>query len=248
LMFGYFSGGYLAAIAAKYPPEKYPNIKGFYSKLLAGRESELDAHLVGKATPRVVIKPKKAPAPSDYSPLTAKEAQALQDALPPPWSGPERMGLRYYTGNSTVANGLLRGWIHPPGKTATDRKKIEAAQRNIEQAKSAMRPSTQPLLVYRSSNAEQFNVATLAELASLEGHILQERGFTSTTTNKKFHLQGKVKMEIEMPEGTPMAFVKSVSKYPHEDEVLLPPGMRYQVISVIQGRGKATVRVRVVPA
>lgn len=235
-----------AAIEAKYPPEKYPNVKGFYSKLLADRHADIEKP--GKAspkTPKPPVAPRKPPEPSDYPTLTAKQAQSLQDDLPPPWTGDQRRGLRYYTGNSAVANGVLRGWIQPPGKTAGDRKKIEAAQRNIEHAVAAMRPSTKPMLVRRTAGPEQFGVAGTKELNDLVGHAMVERGFMSTTTAKGVGVGGKVKMEIEIPEGTRLAFVKSVSKYPYEDEVLLPPGLKYTIISVTGSSGRPTVRVRV---
>jgi HK97 family phage portal protein len=236
-----------AAIEAKYPPDKHPNIKGFYSKLLADRRADIDKPAQGTAKKKPAIRPKSAPAPSDHPAVTARQAQAMQDGMPPPWTGDQRKALRYYTGNSAVANGLLRGWIKPPGKTASDQKKIEAAQRNIEHAKAAMRPSTQAILVRRTAGPEQFGVATTKELHDLVGHAMIERGFMSTTTKRNAGIGGKVKMEIEVPAGTPMAFVKSVSKYDYEDEVLLAPGLKYTVLSVTGSSGRPTVRIRVEP-
>lgn len=233
------------AIAAKYPTDKHPNVKDFYSKLLAGREADIDKPTKEKAGKSKTVKPKKAPPASDYPSVTAKQAQQMQDEMPPPWTGDQRKALRYYTGNSAVANGLLRGWIQPPGKNATERAKIEAAQRNIEHATAAMRPSTQAITVRRTAGPEQFGVATAKELHNLVGHTMVERGFLSTTTAKNAGIGGKVKMEIEVPEGTPMAFVKSVSKYAYEDEVLLPPGMKLTVVSVTGSAGRPTVRLRV---
>lgn len=237
-----------SAIAAKYPVEKYPNIDKFYTKMLAGREADIAK--VANVKPARVLKPvtpKRAPSPSEFSKLTPKTAQAMQDGLPPPWSGDERRALRYYTGNSAVSNGLLRGWIQPPGKSASDQKKIEAAQRNIVHAKSAMRTSDRDMLVFRTAGPEQFGVATAKELHNLVGHAMVERGFMSTSTALGVGIGGKVKMEIEVPKGTPLAFVKSVSKYDYENEVLLAPGMKYTVVSVTGSAGRPTVRVRVEP-
>lgn len=235
-----------AAIAAKYPPAQYPKIDGFYSKLLAGREKDIGRPLPApkaKAVPKPRV-PRKPPADGDYPKMTARTAQQMQDGLEP-WTGDQRRALRYYTGNSTVANGLLRGWIKPPGGTAAERKKIEAAQRNIVHAKAAMRPATRAFTTYRTANTDQFGVATAKELHDLVGHTLTERGFISTSVKSGVGIGGKVKMEIEVPEGTHMAFVKSVSKYPYEDEILLPPGLKYTVVSVGGSAARPVVRVRV---
>jgi hypothetical protein len=223
---------------------KYPQLNGFYAKTLAGREADIDQPSAPAKPKPVPPQPRKSIPASGYATPTATQMQARQDGSPPPWTGDERRALRYYTGNSAVANGVLRGWIQPPGKTATDKKKIEAAQRNIAVAKSAMRPVDEPLLVYRTTNPDQFGVATAKEVANLTGHTMTDRGFLSTSLKKSAGVGGKIRMEIEIPAGTPAAFVKSVSKYPFEDEVLLPPGMKYTILSV-SGR---TVRVRVEPA
>ena len=54
-------------------------------------------------------------------------------------------------------------------------------------------------------------------------------------------------LEIECPTGTPMAFVKEVSHYSSENEILLAAGTKYRVIDVIQNGGQKIVKVRVIP-
>lgn len=238
-----------AAAAKKYPPSTYPNLVGFYSRLLASHKDAIGrpASTPAPVKPKPALTPKKPPEPQDYPRITAKQAQQMQDVLPPPWTGEQRNGLRYYTGNSAVPNGLLRGWIKPPGKSATDQKKIASAQKQIEAAKAALRPSDRPMVVRRTAGPEQFGVATTKELAALIGNRFVERGFMSTTTRNNANVGGKVRIDIEVPEGTPLAFVRSVSKYPYEDEVLLAPGLKYTILSVEGPAGRPLVRLRVEP-
>lgn len=236
-----------AAAAKKYPPATYPKLVGFYSRLLGNHKDAIGRPAPSRPAPKPAMTPKKAPDPQDYPRITDKQAQQMQDALPPPWSGEQRIGLRYYTGNSAVPNGLLRGWIKPPGKSATEQKKIAAAQKQIEAAKAALRPSDRPMLVRRTAGPEQFGVATTKELAALIGNRFVERGFMSTTTRNNANVGGKVRIDIEVPEGTPLAFVRSISKYPNEDEVLLAPGLKYTILSVEGPLGRPLVRIRVEP-
>jgi hypothetical protein len=53
-------------------------------------------------------------------------------------------------------------------------------------------------------------------------------------------------MTIDLPAGTPAAFIKSISANPSEDEMLLALGLNYRVVSVTVGSyGDTNVHLRV---
>lgn len=80
-----------------------------------------------------------------------------------------------------------------------------------------------------------------------EGKIVNYRAYMSTTVSKTIASKfGKVRMEIELPAGSRaiwMDGVNKMSKYPHEQELLLPRGTRLQVVSKSQNR----IKLRVLP-
>jgi hypothetical protein len=177
----------------------------------------------------------------------AYQLQSSMESISGEWSTDQRGSLRFYTGsNYTAMNGALRG---------NSRYASSVVRRYINNAQAAMRPSTRPITVYRGTSVTQFGGVNVDE--SLVGKTFEDKGFMSTSVGDGAVFARDVLLEIECPTGTPMAFVKSVSHYPNEDEMLLAAGTRYQVISVkttditqptwSQTVLKTVVRVRVVP-
>lgn len=154
------------------------------------------------------------------------------------WTTTQRTALRKYTGSAYQdMNMHLRDGLSV-GRSTTNA---------ITEAQRGMRPSTQPILVHRGTNFSQFGVQDAAQARQLVGKTMQDNGFMSTSVGGSAAFGGDVLLEIECPTGTPMAFVKSISKYSRENEMLLAAGTKYRVLSVREGGTKTVVRVRVVP-
>lgn len=170
--------------------------------------------------------------------LTVKDADTLQErmdkAYPPPWNASQRAALTKYTGDSYIPiNNCLRGI-----DTCTP-----ALESTIKQLRSAMKPSTDNVVVYRKTDPKAFGIKYSStpgssgyphlneELSALVGKTFEDQGVTSTSISQgKWH--GLVHMEIEVPKGARIAWVKRLSKHSHEDEIVLAPGTRFEVVSV----------------
>lgn len=174
----------------------------------------------------------------DISVVAAQKMQS-EIAATEPWTAAQRASLRYYTGEHyTAMNGYLRGRQY---YDKADAKTIQ----HILNAQAGMRPSTRPLTVYRGTNVQQFGVTHVDQ--SMVGKTFEDKGFMSTSAGRPTY-GGGVRLMIECPTGTPMAFVKSISKYDHEDEMLLAAGTKYKVISVkTEDSYHTVVTVRVIP-
>lgn len=175
-----------------------------------------------------------------FSEVSVYDAQKLQDSYTP-WTASQRASLRYYTSNNyTQMNRFLRG----------QQNTTPAVKNHIKNAQAGMRPSTRPMLLHRGCGLEQLGLhaySSLGDVEALVGKTMQDKGFMSTSVGGHAAFGGKVLLEIEAPTGTPMAFVKSISHYNSENEMLLAAGTKYKVISVKQDGYKYVVRVRVVP-
>lgn len=167
--------------------------------------------------------------------LTAKDADTLQErmdkAWPPPWNASQRAALKRYTGDSYVEiNKCLRDNSGcTPGIMST-----------IAQIQKAVKPSTDTITVYRKTHKDAFGVyggsvgmveAFDKKMATMIGKTFEDKGVTSTSI-KKDVFSGSVHLEIEVPKGAKIAWVKRVSQHSHEDEIILAPGTRFEIISV----------------
>lgn len=170
--------------------------------------------------------------------LTSDHADRLQErmnaAYPPPWNMSQVAALKRYTGDGySSINDCLRGLA--PCTSATNN--------TITQLRNAMKPSTDNIVVYRKTNPKAFGLKYSNEpgnsgypdlneqLSALVGKTFEDKGVSSTSiTDGTWH--GLVHMEIEVPKGAKIAWVKRISKHPHENEIVLMPGTRFEVLSV----------------
>jgi hypothetical protein len=166
--------------------------------------------------------------------LTPQAADTLQErinkAWPPPWNVSQRQALKTYTGDAYIKiNECLRtgGQCSP------------ATLNTISQIRKAVKPSTDDIVVYRKTQISAFGLESGnvhpddvgLELSALIGKTFTDKGVTSTSiTQGTWH--GVVDMEIDVPKGTRLAWVKRLSTHAEEDEIILTPGTRFEVISV----------------
>jgi hypothetical protein len=78
------------------------------------------------------------------------------------------------------------------------------------------------------------------------GHPVTEEFFFSTAANSKSAFSGNTKYFVESTNGKRVDFL---SEYPHEREVLFPPGTKFDVISVEvnQATGKREIFMNELP-
>lgn len=156
------------------------------------------------------------------------------------WTATQRSALKKYTGGTYYSvNAYLYGTLDD---ISTTNEKV------LRQAQLGMRRSTTPLLLHRGVGFDGIGHAhNHADLEKKVGQTWKSEGFTSTSVGGHAAFSGKpVVVEIEAPPGTPMAWIRPVSQYPSENEMLLAAGLSYRIISVKKVGGKSVVRVRVV--
>lgn len=180
---------------------------------------------------------------TSFPEISAYDAQKLQDAETA-WSSSESRDLRYYTsGSYSEINDYLR-------QIADERYTSSRAKSAARYIQSGMRPSTRAMRLYRGTTAKQFGLgsnATFADLQKLIGKKIQDKGFMSTSVGSDAAFSSKpVILAIDAPPGSQMAFVKSISHYGHENEMLLAAGTKYLVESVTQGARQIIVTVRII--
>lgn len=181
-----------------------------------------------------------------FNQITSSDATAMQKKMLAAPSSEQQNAIGAYTGSGySTINALLRG------KTAYGGNLDYYAEYAVS-IQSAMKPITQSITVYRGTGPEQFPGLTYMsgfnDIKAFEGTVIKDPGFVSTSVYSNTAFSNKVRMEIELPEGTPAMYVKAWSTLKGENEMLLAAGLKYHVVSVTnEGSGITKVKLRVVP-
>lgn len=146
---------------------------------------------------------------------------------------------------------------------------LQDGVKNAQALQSAMTPTVVTgIKVFRGTGAQAFgtpgNNMSLADLKKLEGKVISDPGFVSTTIldekSTGFDYTKKpIRMEIEVPPGTPGLYVSSATPgYASENEFILAAGTSFEIMEVRAATPaekaahsdslKHIVRVRVVPS
>ncbi|WP_431892672.1 phage minor capsid protein [Micromonospora haikouensis] len=200
------------------------------------------------APPAPRPRPTTPPAEPPVRPISPDDAQRMQNQMltGQPWTPAQRIALLEYTGGwAREMNALLRG----AARVAAD-----AFERTLARdAMAAMRPLARAVLTHRYVHWDAFGVSGENGLAGLVGQTLQDRGFMSTTISRlsdngqmQIAQMRRVRMDIEVPAGTPAAYVEALSAHPGQHELILAPGTSYRVVSVREDGPHIVVTVRVV--
>lgn len=172
--------------------------------------------------------------------MAALLQKRMDKATPPPWTEEQRTALRTYTGGSyTQINKCARGTAPCDPMT----KKL------LDDIKSAMKPSTDDIVVYRNTNPAAFGLTSGADLKSYVGKIIGDEGVISTAI-KQIGWPGKLQLTIDVPKGARIGWVQPISLHPSEDEMVIAPGTQYEVVEVIEPHdtfGSYKVRLRAIP-
>lgn len=168
---------------------------------------------------------------------TVSQMVAMQKSQQPPWTATQEAALKKYTtGYYGTVNDYLRTGV------GTD-----LAKKTAENAQKGMRPLPFPLSVTRGTGTFFGKTQpSLTELQAMVGVTVRDKGFLSTAVQGG-GFGGKYRLEIEVPSGTPAAFVDHISAHPGEKELLLAAGLKYQIIEIKGGTYPTVVRMRVVP-
>lgn len=178
-----------------------------------------------------------------FEKVTSYGAEVMQEKMLQslPWTPAQKGAVKAYTGNFyQQINAALR---KPSAGTNPD---VLAKGKLIQ---NAMRPTTSSIIVHRGTTGYQFPPhdkysLSEAELNALVGKTVVDKGFVSTSVTAPKGASA-LKLVIEVPKGTPAAYVKALSQYQSEDELLLAAGTKFKIISV--DAQQSTVRMRVVP-
>lgn len=179
------------------------------------------------------------------TPLTMKKIQEEMHAQHGAWTAAQSSALRTYTGGTySSMNGCLR-------KPSTCTESIKKTNQN---AIDGMRPITKAVRVHRGSGWAAFGLGAdklstperIKLLQDLEGKTVQEDGFLSTSAGGVAAFSGELKLTIDVPVGTPAAWVKEISLHKSENELLLAPGLKYRIKKVVPNGYHTEVHLEVV--
>lgn len=151
-----------------------------------------------------------------WSTLDAKQKQAAR----------EYSGGGYYS-----MNGLLRAAPGSPEATNPDPETLA----EIRDLQSAMAPAPRGTKVFRGMHAKGLGLPdepTLAQVQALVGSTLVNDAFTSTTVDRQAAFHGNIKLQIEVPKGTPSLYLGDHSAFPTEKELLLAAGAKMKILGV----------------
>lgn len=216
----------------------------------AAAKAELDLKLKDfHAIRQTLSTPEIRPKGAQFDAPSVWKMQSIQDKVlaQKPWTTSQKTALKKYTGSYYHSlNGMLRGKITPTPELIKD----------ASEAQKGMRPIGEDILTFRGTGVVPgLFPGNLADYKALIGKTGVEPGFFSTSVNKPFG--GQIKIEFEIPKGTPAAWVenytdkdgntKKLTNVSNENEVLLAAGTRFEYLSAKEEFGKIVVRVRVVP-
>jgi 8-oxo-dGTP pyrophosphatase MutT (NUDIX family) len=171
-----------------------------------------------------------------FKTLKVFEAQNLQSQMlaDNPWTGAQKAALTKYSGQYySKMNPVIRDLASNVKYMSEDAKLLAA--RTAVNIQAGMRPLPESVRVFRQTGASQFpgltNSSKYADIKKFEGKLFTDRAPLSTSVTQGTWV-GNVHLTIDLPAGTPAAFIKSISSNPSEDEMLLALGLNYRVISV----------------
>lgn len=207
------------SIADEWPPPTIPRVRTFETEDEAIRY--FDARYKSLPADREAI--------ADYTGGAFLEVNTFLRA------GPEGLGAR--------AAGEVAGAANVEAVAAES---IATAQRTIAALERSMVTLDEDVLVFRGvrgssafgkllPQAEEITTAErLQSLTKLVGQTIEEKGYLSTTVDEGVGVYQvrPVKLHITVPAGTRGSWLRPVSHYAEEDELLLESGLRYVITRI----------------
>lgn len=166
------------------------------------------------------------------------------------WNHEQTSKINGYTGSDyRQVNGTLRqaGSVYA---NMSDSEKSAALDRALI-IQSAMKPLPKSIVTYRGTGADFLPGlsanASFADIKQYEGKVFIDKGFSSSSIKKGGAFSQKVKLTIDVPEGTPAMYVENHTAVTGENEMLLAAGTKYYIRSVKQSGSTTEVHLAVVP-
>jgi hypothetical protein len=210
---------------------------GWTAAMAALPPYQIKAHTPGQAYPEVTT--------VSQGNQFGKDMIAKYGFIPPD----SKTALRDYTGSSYHAfNAYMRSF----GKSSTH------MATSAKEAAKGLRPSPRALTVHRNSDTvfDSDWMPSVDQIQDFKGVVFTEDAFVSTSNDGHTFNGKKYRFIIEVPEGTPIAWVDEFSMNKGESEFILGPGLKYEILEVSgpgTGTGASTahktavIRMRVVP-
>lgn len=192
--------------------------------------------------------PVSAPAPKQgdvYEPLTDFQANALQSQNIPINDLPkaQRDALQNYKNSQATYNAFLRSF----GAQYNDPHTVTT----VENMQKAMRPMPKPVLLYRNVNSvfSATFTPTLEQLKSIVGKRMTEDGFASTSIDPNVFSGRSYRFNIQVPAGTPAAYVQHLGSksHPSEKEWILGAGLHFEILDATKVGSTIVIDIKVVP-
>lgn len=186
-----------------------------------------------------------------FTPIGVAKAKQLQAQMlaSNPWTTSQKNALTKYTGSYyTTMNPIVRDLVDEV-KYESETTLLTAARTAVN-IQEGMRPLPENVKVYRKTQPSQFSAfnlksnASFADIKKLEGKLFIDQAPMSTSIDPN-KWSGSVRFEIDLPKGTPVAYVDDISQNKGELEMLLALGLKYRIISVKQEYGATKVHMRV---
>lgn len=195
--------------------------------------------------------------------ISPDEAMAMREKMlaDQPWTDDQRDALNRYVGSSYGwMNGMLRGDPDADNLRGEEEEPVgdEKAKELIRDAAAGMRPTVEPVRAKRfvagfesfGLDMSQLTRDEAAEaLKAMKGKTLQEPGFMSTSLGENYGNDtwiGRFKLELDVPQGAQGAYLDGDVGFEGEQELLLAPGTRFQILEVVIDPPRNTVKGRVV--
>jgi hypothetical protein len=184
--------------------------------------------------------------------LTPQSAREMHSAMvaDKPWTGGQKDALNAYT--AFDYEGINYSLRNPAEFADYDEDLKQDVGRQIRSIQAAMRPLPKSVKVTRAADFHAYGIQTrppeaLESLKALKGKTLQEPGFLSTSIeDEAFGGTLPVRLDLDVPAATPVAYLEEVSDNPEEYEMLLGPGTKIKILSVDTAARPVVVKAVVV--
>ena len=217
----------------------------FYEKKMANWASSPDgkAYILKKKTAEELLAnlPPLPASSAGFTNTSIDDARRIQRSMGS-WNAEQKSALTRYTASSSEMNGRLRRAVDLSGGGDTTVGFINSAQ-------AGMHPTTEKMLARRGCDFRQFGVGSVQDAMGMIGKTVTDKGFLSTSVGQSAAFGGELLLEIEVAPGTYAAFVKDISRYGHENELLLAHGTKFEILGVTPGANynPTIMRIRTVP-
>lgn len=233
-------------------PHPYQAMEKWYKSNLLGPYTQGGAYSPAKAVKQTMkaatTKVSGGITPSQIQDLLRKnDLEALEEEAEVWWdslSRSEKEAIRYYTGSAyrEMNRALRSNSVAGSGYEV----KIQAAVSGLRKY-----TSTSDVVVRRGSSFDSLESMLGAE----SGHpaswwishkdqfinsMASDRGFLSTSPAPSGGFDDIIEYRILVPKGSPAPYIANYSKFPSEQETLLPPGSQHRIIDLVEkddGRG-----------